>query len=151
MPKRASRTISVLYRYSQRFLTRRLRPLGLEVGEFPALMQIYTRPGITQEQISAETGMDKGTTARSVGQLEQMGLILREVDQVDRRVNHSYPSAEGLKLQPEFQAVADELRSVLYGGMTSQEVQATARLLERMRKNMIEEIKRQTGITPEIV
>lgn len=143
MKIRINRTISILYRYGQRFLAANLRPLGFEVGQFPSLMRIYSTPGITQDQISYETGMDKGTTTRSVQQLEANGLAYRENDPVDRRINHIYPTTEGKRLEPKVTEVADALHNVLYRGFTPAEILQAGALLERMKRNLMEEIGRK--------
>lgn len=143
MKLRINRTISILYRYGQRFLATRLRPLGIEVGQFPSLMRVYSTRGITQEQISFETGMDKGTTARSVQQLEKNGLIFRKSDPSDRRMNHIFLTEKGEKLEPEVYAAADALHEVLYRGFTSEEIELTGSFLNRMKKNLADEIGRK--------
>lgn len=75
-----NRIISILYRHSQRYFTRAIqyRQLPVEVGHIPPLMQILRHNGITQEGICANTAMDKGTIARSVAQLVDLGLVRRE-------------------------------------------------------------------------
>ena len=140
---RINRTISILYRYGQRFLTARLRPVGVEVGQMPALMRVFQSPGITQEQITYETGMDKGTVARSVQQLEANGLVRREVDPADRRVNHIYATAKARALEPEVQRALEELHRALCRGLTEEEVAAAFGLLGRMKENLMEELARK--------
>lgn len=136
MRERVNRTISVLYRYGQRYLGARLRPLGLEVGQLPALLRICRNPGITQEQISLETGMDKGTTARSVQRLAELGLVRRETDRADRRINHIYPTERACAIEESVIAVLEELHDILYEGMTEAEIAQAADLMNRMKENL---------------
>lgn len=136
MRERINRTISILYRYGQRYLSARLRPLGLEVGQLPALMRICKTPGITQEQISLETGMDKGTTARSVQRLEEAGLVRRETDKADRRLNHIFPSPRAGAVEHEILAAVEGLHDILYEGMTELEITQAAVLMNRMKDNL---------------
>ena len=133
-----NRTISVLYRYSQQFfaeeLARRGRPL--QVGQLPFLMQVYRHPGITQEGIAQGACMDKGTTARGIAQLERAGLVRRETDENDRRVNHIFATEQALAVREEIHAVIDRLHEVLYTGFGTDEIEQASALLQRMRGNM---------------
>ena len=134
----ANRTISILYRYSQRFFAQELRSAGfsLEVGWLPALMQAYRCPGVTQDGISAQAGMDKGTVARAVKQLEEAGLIFRAADEADRRINHIHPTAKAMELYPSVVDVIGRLHGVLYAGLSEEEVCQALSLLERMKANL---------------
>lgn len=97
---RLNRDISILYRYGQRFFACRLAPLGVEVGQLPVLMQVYQMPGTTQDALSVGRGFDKGTTARVAKSLEDAGLLRRETDPDDRRINHLYPTGAGALAAP---------------------------------------------------
>ncbi|GKH47620.1 MarR family winged helix-turn-helix transcriptional regulator [Anaerotruncus massiliensis (ex Togo et al. 2019)] len=140
---RLNRDISILYRYGQRFFACRLAPLGVEVGQLPVLMQVYQMPGTTQDALSVGRGFDKGTTARVAKSLEDAGLLRRETDPDDRRINHLYPTGRALALRPQVEAVIDELHGVLYRGLSGEEIAQASALVARMRRNLADEIDRQ--------
>lgn len=133
-----NRTISILYRYNQCFFTQRLGEysLPMEVGQLPALIQVYRHPGITQDGISLNAGIDKGTVARTVKQLEDNGLVIRETDSKDRRVNHIYATEKGMESKEQVFQIIRELHEVLYRGLCDSEIAEAISLLERMRNNM---------------
>ena len=90
-------------------------------------MQVYQMPGTTQDALSVGRGFDKGTTARVAKSLEDAGLLRRETDPDDRRINHLYPTGRALALRPQVEAVIDELHGVLYRGLSGEEIaQASA-------------------------
>jgi len=136
--KYINRTISRLYRFNQIFFAKRLKELNvpMEVGQLPAIIQIYRHPGITQDGISASAGIDKGTVAHTVKQLEDNGFIRRETDQKDKRVNHIYATEEGLKYEEKVFQIIKELHNVLYKGLSESDIELAISLLEHMRKNM---------------
>lgn len=138
-----NRTISVLYRSGQRFFSQRLRELELplEVGQLPFIMQVYRHPGITQDGIAMNAVMDKGTTARSIKQLEESGLIVREVDEKDRRVNHIYPTEKAYDIKKQVLDIIKDLHDVLYQGFSQDEIRYAISLLSRMKGNMAEYLK----------
>lgn len=133
-----NRNISIIYRYGQKFLAKKLRELSppLEVGQFPFLMQVYRYPGITQDQISTNAAMDKGTCARCIKQLERAGLVIKEEDKDDRRMNHIYPSEIALSIKEQIYAIVTELHKVLYSNFTEEEINEIIRLLNRMKENI---------------
>lgn len=136
--KYLNRTISILYRYGQRFFAQMLkeRQIPMEVGQLPFMMQVYRHPGISQDGISANAVMDKGTTAKNIKQLELAGLVVREIDEVDKRVNHIYPTEKALAIKGEVMAVIEALHAVLYKGFEPEEIAVANNLLERMKKNI---------------
>lgn len=133
-----NRTISILYRCNQRFFAQKLEDysLPLEVGQIPSLMQVYQHPGITQDGISSNAGMDKGTVAHTVKQLEDAGLVFRQTDEKDRRVNHIFPTPGGLAIKEKLFQIIRELHEILYMGFESSEIDLAILLLERMKNNM---------------
>lgn len=136
--KYINRTISVLYRYGQRYFTQMLkeRQIPMEVGQLPFMMQVYRHPGISQDGISANAVMDKGTTAKCIKQLEISGLVVREMDEGDKRVNHVYPTEKALAIKGEVLKVIDELHAVLYKGFEPEEIGMANDFLERMKGNI---------------
>ena len=136
--KYVNRTISIMYRYNQRFFARKLEEysLPLEVGQIPVLMQVYRNPGITQDGISGNAGMDKGTVAHIVKELEKAGMIIRRTDPDDRRINHISATEKGLSYEKPLFDIIKELHEVLYCGFCDKKIQEVISLLECMKKNM---------------
>lgn len=139
--ERINRNISILYRYGQRFFNRLMRGTGVEVGQMATLVQIYRTPGITQDEISANLGMDKGTTARNLHQMEQQGLAVRMPDKADRRVNHIYLSEKGEAYYPAIMEAIEKLHEVLYRGFSEDEISMAVELLARMQSNLCSELE----------
>lgn len=138
MDKYINRMISILYRYNQRFFAMEIekRSLPVEVGQIPALMQVYRYPGITQDEISLNAGIDKGTAARTLSQLEESGLVVRRKDERDRRTNHIFATEKGISIRDQVINMIDELHSILYNGFNEREIDETISILERMKNNI---------------
>ena len=137
--KEANRYISVLYRYGQRFFVEELSRRGCElgVGQMPSLLQTWKAPGITQEGISQNTGMDKGTTARAVKSLEETGLIHREADPQDRRVNHITLTPAGEAMIPVLLEVIQKYHQWLFRGFSPEEEREATAYLLRLQNNAL--------------
>lgn len=68
-------------------LDHRLPPSAL-----PVLGLVLRTQRITQSEICEKLLIDKATLSRLVSKIEEIGLIVREVDQDDRRVSHLLPT-----------------------------------------------------------
>ena len=138
-PVPANKYISMIYRYTRRYFSKELRAFNLDSGQLPFLLQLYRYPGITQEGLSAELGMDKGTTARSIAQLEECGLAYRVPNENDRRANHVFPSQAALSVEAELFDIIRRLHTILFKDFTAQESAQALDLLIRMKDNISKE------------
>jgi DNA-binding MarR family transcriptional regulator len=88
--------ISLINRQNQKYLAKELKDYQLGGGgQHSFLMEILTRPGINQDQLTNDLKFDKATTARTVKFLENAGYIVRKVDDKDRRSCLLYPTEKG--------------------------------------------------------
>lgn len=138
-----NRTISRLHRQNLRFFALKLKEyqLPIDVGQIPVLMQVYRNPGITQDGISANARLDKGTTARCLNQLEDAGIVRRETDENDRRINHIHATDDGMLIKACVFDIIKELHIVLYEGFSEEEIEDLNNMAERMTCNMSECLK----------
>ena len=79
---------------------------GLRSGLFSSLALIAANPGISQQQLSREVGLDKSVTVAIVDEMERSGWAVRERSKIDRR-RHS------LQVTPAGEAYLDELFATL--------------------------------------
>lgn len=66
-------------------LTRRIGPLGLTTGVFPALLELWEEDGLTQKQLVERLAIEQATMANTLARMERDGLILRKKDERDGR------------------------------------------------------------------
>lgn len=135
----ANKFISMIYRYTRRYFVRALQDSNLDAGQLPFLLHLYRCPGATQEQLSCALGMDKGTTARSVTQLEECALAYRTPDEHDRRINHVFPSSAALEQEDALFDIIDSLHELLFEGFSPEERAQVLSLIIRMKDNIEKE------------
>lgn len=75
-----------LARLFERGLSARIRPLGLTTGTFPALLELWEKDGLTQKQLVERLDIEQATMANTLSRMERDGLIRREKDPSDGRV-----------------------------------------------------------------
>jgi len=132
-----NKNISILYRYGQMFMAQRLKPYGIGPGQHGLILSIIREPGISQEQLAMNLGMDKGTIARLVQKLEQKGFIRRESLASDRRVNCLYPMAKALDIEEIIREKTREWYVVILQDVPPKDQETVFMLLEQMSKNAV--------------
>jgi DNA-binding MarR family transcriptional regulator len=69
-----------------RGLTTRIKPLGLTIGTFPALLELWEKDGLTQKELVVRLDIEQATMANTLARMERDGLIVRKKDVSDGRV-----------------------------------------------------------------
>ena len=73
-----------------------LRPLGLELRHFAALIALMTHGPMSQRALVNTVGSDKATIVRVVDDLERAGIVTRRPLPGDRRVHTVTPTEHGI-------------------------------------------------------
>ena len=85
MQNNPGRLLSILYRKAQVYWTQSLKEYHITSAEYPILLRLYAREGVTQEEIVAELEMDKSAIARALQSLIDKGFVEKQKDEQDRR------------------------------------------------------------------
>ncbi len=136
--------ISLLYRYSQIYITRELEPYNIGRGQYLFLLALYHHDGLQQEELSHFLNIDKGTTARAVCKMEKAGYVRREQSSTDLRSNRLFLTEQAEKVKPQVYAVLTRWTKILSTEMTDAEVETTTNLLAKMAQNAIKHINKET-------
>ncbi|WP_371932840.1 MarR family winged helix-turn-helix transcriptional regulator [Roseibium sp. MMSF_3544] len=71
-------------------LHRRIRPLGLSPGVFPALIALWAKEGQTQKDLVKLLDIEQATLANTLARMERDGLIVRRASEEDGRVHEIF-------------------------------------------------------------
>ena len=82
-----------------KFTVRTLRADGIGTGEFDVIHVIRHNPGITQTEVCAILGIDKGSAARKIASLEAKGYLTRHVNPADGRSRLLYATEQAANLK----------------------------------------------------
>jgi len=129
------RFISIIYRYSQIHIAKKLKSYGIGSGQYPFILAICRSPGISQDGLSEKLVIDKGTTAKSVKTLESAGFLERKIDDADRRAYKLYATPIGQELQGALDTILLEWRDILWKGFSQDERKQVYDLAIRMADN----------------
>lgn len=126
---------SILYRYTQMMINHKLRDYGLGSGQYLFLIAIKKNPGINQRDLTTKMMNDKATTAKALQKLEELGYILRQTDDKDRRYYKIYLTERGEDFMPILRDLLKEITKTLSQGMDEEEIEQSKSLFEKMIHN----------------
>lgn len=129
------RWISILYRYRQNYLSKRLEPFNIGSGQYLFLLVLSKNNGISQEGLSNYLKIDKATTAKAIKKLAKDGYVTRAVDTTDKRAYQVYLTQKGWELLPLIEKYIYDWEKLVTVGFTENESQLLEVLLEKMAQN----------------
>jgi MarR family transcriptional regulator, transcriptional regulator for hemolysin len=116
---------------------RRLAPLDLSLTQALVLAYVSDFGPVTQTKIADHLGQGRAATGVTVDGLQDRRLVKRRPDPDDRRVWLIDMTATGRVLVGEITSVDEKLRTELRAGISRAERQALARVLTRLRANLV--------------
>ena len=78
-----------------------LKDFGIGLGHVSFLQLVLENEGINQEDIKKNLSMDKGSVARAISKLVELGYIKKELNMSDKRAYKLYPTLRLKKLFPD--------------------------------------------------
>ena len=79
--------ISMISRGQEIYLNHQLKDLDINSTQLQLLFEISHQNNQNQERIASRCNFNKGSVARSIRKLEEKELIIREIDEKNRRQN----------------------------------------------------------------
>lgn len=129
------RFISILYRRAQVYIANEMKAYGIGSGQFIFLSCLYEKEGISQEELSHLLMIDKGTTARAIQKLEQLGYVTREVNPDDRRGYQLFVTDKAIQLKPILYNILRSWTDRLVESLSEEEEDMIYSILEKMVTN----------------
>ena len=129
--------ISILHRYAQSFIVKRLKNYHIGSGQYIFLMELYKCDGIRQEDLATALNIDKGTTARALSNLEKQGYLKREVDRIDKRAYRVFLTTKAYDIKPYVHQILLEWTDIITSDLSEQEAETALGLLPKMAANAV--------------
>lgn len=118
-----------------------LEPYEVGSGQHFYLFLLDRTPGITQNEVSRGTGIDKATAAKGLAKLEQQGYIQRVPDKADRRVRRLYLTEKGKDIIPKVKESLARVTEVCSAELTQEELEQLFSLLDKVEHSLSTYIK----------
>jgi DNA-binding MarR family transcriptional regulator len=97
------------YHLCESVMAQRLGAIGVRTAEHEVLANLLSRPGISQQVLSARSFSAKSHISALIGQLEQRGLVRREADPADARAKQLFLTPAGEALARRTVAIQSEV------------------------------------------
>lgn len=105
--------ISILYRNTQKFFDRVLAKYDIGSGQLLYLFLIHENEGITMQETTRITELDKGTTTKSIQRLIEEGYVQAITDENDHRVKRLYTTSKAADIMNSIYEYRNDLRGKL--------------------------------------
>ena len=124
--------INRLARLFEQALRAQTASLGVVPGQFPALLALYVKDGLTQSELSRQVSVEQPTMANTLKRMERDGLIHRSVDPGDRRRAPVYLTERARELEGPLTQAARDINAAATRNLRPEEREALMQTLARL-------------------
>lgn len=117
-------------------LQKRIKPLGIVPGQFPALLELYEEDGQTQKQLVEKLDVEQATLANTLARMERDGLILRKEHPADGRARRIYLTEKAKAIRDKAYQAAVETNMTALAALSPEEQQQFVKLIRKTIQNM---------------
>jgi anaerobic ribonucleoside-triphosphate reductase activating protein len=108
--------LSILYRNTQKYYDHVLAQYDMGSGQLIFLLYINEHKGVTMQDVTNATQVDKGTTTKSIQRLIDQGYIQARQDENDKRVKRLYTTDKAADIMNDIYEYRNKCRTVLADG-----------------------------------
>jgi DNA-binding MarR family transcriptional regulator len=102
----------------------RIAPIGIVIGQFPILLELWARDGITQKQLVAKLDIEQATIANTLNRMERDKMIHRTAHPNDARAQQIWLTGKAKAMrQPALNAALDQNTLALSGLNKDEKIQ----------------------------
>jgi DNA-binding MarR family transcriptional regulator len=132
--------ISIIHRTHFMHLNNEMKDLGLTAGQFPFLMHLSHKEGITQDDLAVHLHIDKGTVARALKKLEDNKFICRKINPQNRRSNLLFLTEKGRSIIPQIQRIDKEWEESVCSKFSDNEFNDLVNVLQTLAMKSLEKV-----------
>jgi DNA-binding MarR family transcriptional regulator len=114
-----------------------LKPLNVTRSQWWVLAYLSREDGMTQSQLAIELDLGKVAVGGLIDRLEKSGLLRREADASDRRVNRVFLEPKSKQLIARMRKVSHKLNTQILAGLADPQLETTALTLDAMKRNIL--------------
>jgi MarR family transcriptional regulator for hemolysin len=114
-----------------------LKPLNVTRSQWWVLAYLSRKDGMTQTQLAEVLDLGKVAIGGLLDRLEKSGLVRREADANDRRVNRVLLEPKSKQLVARMRKLDHDLNQRILAGMSDKQLETTAGTLHAMKRNLL--------------
>ncbi|MGF6544927.1 MarR family winged helix-turn-helix transcriptional regulator [Paraburkholderia youngii] len=119
-----------------RGLQMRLAQHEVSFGHWAYLRVLWVTDGLTQKELSDETGTTTPTTFSAVSAMEKLGYVERRYEPGNRKNTHVYLTPRGRSLKHKLVPLAEEVNEISVRGLKATEINVARKVLLTIIENM---------------
>lgn len=123
--------ISAIYRFGMVFSQNEFKGLGISGGDNGIILFLACHKGTNQESISEYLMLDKGTIAKAVARLEELGYIRREVNPNNKREKNIYMTQKGEEIVDQIKNSLNEWGDYVLKNLSDEEKEKFIELADK--------------------
>ncbi len=110
----------------------RIAPLGLTIGQFPILLELWIGDGVTQRELLKNLALEQATLANTLARMERDGLIVRTPHPSDRRAKIVRLTDKAKATRDDAYAAASETNDQAMSGFSAEERRQFVEFMQRI-------------------
>ena len=114
-----------------------LKPLNVTRSQWWVLAYLSREDGMTQSQLAEELDLGKVAVGGLIDRLEKSGLVRRDADAGDRRVNRVFLEPKSKQLIAKMRKVSHRMNAQILEGLVDERLESTALTLDQMKRNLL--------------
>jgi len=114
-----------------------LKPLNVTRSQWWVLAYLSRQDGMTQSQLAEELDLGKVAIGGLIDRLQKSGLVRRDADASDRRVNRIFLEPKSKQLINRMRKVSHQLNQQILAGLPETQLETTAKTLDTMKRNLL--------------
>ena len=114
-----------------------LKPLNVTRSQWWVLAYLSREDGMTQSQLAEELDLGKVAVGGLIDRLEKSGLVRRDADASDRRVNRVFLEPKSKQLIARMRKVSHGMNEKILAGLPDKNLEAAATTLDAMKRNLL--------------
>jgi DNA-binding MarR family transcriptional regulator len=114
-----------------------LKPLSVTRSQWWVLAYLSREDGMTQSQLAEELDLGKVAVGGLIDRLERSGMVRRDPDPEDRRVNRIFLEPKSKQLITRMRKVSHVMNQTILEGLDDTRLEAAAATLNAMKSNLL--------------
>jgi len=122
-----------------------LKPLNVTRSQWWVLAYLSRKDGMTQSELAEELDLGKVAVGGLIDRLEKSGLLRRDADASDRRVNRVFLEPKSKQLIAKMRKVSHGLNEQILDGLADAKLEAAVTTLDAMKRNLLAYLQSTEG------
>jgi len=128
-----------------RALQMRLNEHSVSYGHWSILRVLWSRPGITQRELSEAAGISEPTTFSALKALATLGYVERKHLPGNNKKVHIYLTAVGRELEGKLVPLAEEVNAISVRNVSAEDLATTQRVLDEITRALAQDEREGDG------